>query len=528
MPTKSGIKCEGINITTRRGTNPCNDSASYNYKGLQPKFCKKHANNVDKKMVNVQNNDFCIHGDCILKPYKSGIKFCEEHDYDNSDLTLEEKMKSSKVCKYKNCKNGSNYNYKDKQPKFCKDHAILVSKKELGGHINQMRNVKNTTCKYYIDNENDCIAIATCKINGVKMYCPIHAKVEKVTEIMESTVIKKECKFKDCEIIPSYGYVNNGKKVYICCQSHIKNLQPFYEHEIKQLYKECKIEGCNERARKESEEGKHDIAYCYNHGKELKDNSKKICKFEGGCEKEATHNYKEIREPVLCKDHKIKGKMDNKKNITCSEDNCIKIGYLSLKKEDSERYCNDHRTDKMYNYISKKCESCNLFQVRKESKLCSYCNPNARKKEKEDAVYNLLINNNIEFEHDKSIGFSCSDKAFRPDFKIDCGTHFIIIEVDEKQHKYYDKRCEFVRMNNIYLTLGLPTIFIRFNPDKFKINGILNQTLLKTRLNHLLIIIKELINEQNVKFIELYYMYYNCNCETKCNYLHAKDFVLDY
>ena len=41
--------------------------------------------------------------------------------------------------------------------------------------------------------------------------------------------------------------------------------------------------------------------------------------------------------------------------------------------------------------------------------------------------------------------------------------NLIIIEVDEGQHKQYTKECEFIRMNNIYLANGLPTIFIRFN-----------------------------------------------------------------
>ena len=50
---------------------------------------------------------------------------------------------------------------------------------------------------------------------------------------------------------------------------------------------------------------------------------------------------------------------------------------------------------------------------------------------------------------------------------IDCNTHFIVVEIDEGQHKQYTKECEFSRMSNIYLANGLPTLFIRFNPDDF-------------------------------------------------------------
>jgi hypothetical protein len=40
------------------------------------------------------------------------------------------------------------------------------------------------------------------------------------------------------------------------------------------------------------------------------------------------------------------------------------------------------------------------------------------------------------------------------------------LEVDEDAHSGYDKECEIIRMNNICSGLGLPTLFIRYNPDK--------------------------------------------------------------
>jgi hypothetical protein len=40
------------------------------------------------------------------------------------------------------------------------------------------------------------------------------------------------------------------------------------------------------------------------------------------------------------------------------------------------------------------------------------------------------------------------------------------LEIDEHAHSSYDKDCERIRENNISIQLGLPTIFIRYNPDK--------------------------------------------------------------
>jgi hypothetical protein len=55
---------------------------------------------------------------------------------------------------------------------------------------------------------------------------------------------------------------------------------------------------------------------------------------------------------------------------------------------------------------------------------------------------------------------------YRPDFQIDCGAYYIIIECDENAHSQYDSECETVRMNNITMGLGLPVKWIRYNPDK--------------------------------------------------------------
>jgi len=52
----------------------------------------------------------------------------------------------------------------------------------------------------------------------------------------------------------------------------------------------------------------------------------------------------------------------------------------------------------------------------------------------------------------------------------DTGTHIVVVEVDEYKHTGY-KSCEIVRMKNIQFDYGLPTIFLRYNPDNFTISG---------------------------------------------------------
>lgn len=55
----------------------------------------------------------------------------------------------------------------------------------------------------------------------------------------------------------------------------------------------------------------------------------------------------------------------------------------------------------------------------------------------------------------------------RPDFLFDCGTHFLVIECDEHQHRNSQCACEQTRMINVHESLGMPTFWIRFNPDQW-------------------------------------------------------------
>jgi len=62
----------------------------------------------------------------------------------------------------------------------------------------------------------------------------------------------------------------------------------------------------------------------------------------------------------------------------------------------------------------------------------------------------------------------CFGRKRRPDFLYDCGSHFVILEVDEFQHNRGGYDCEYKRMGEIAQALGLHTIFIRYNPDSYK------------------------------------------------------------
>jgi len=71
---------------------------------------------------------------------------------------------------------------------------------------------------------------------------------------------------------------------------------------------------------------------------------------------------------------------------------------------------------------------------------------------------------NTQLIFDKKIDNGCSLK--RPDVRIECFTHTIIIECDEYSHKNYT--CESKRIMELFKDLGnRPLVVLRFNPDNY-------------------------------------------------------------
>jgi hypothetical protein len=67
---------------------------------------------------------------------------------------------------------------------------------------------------------------------------------------------------------------------------------------------------------------------------------------------------------------------------------------------------------------------------------------------------------------DKTISNTCNKR--RPDLIKDFKTHILIVEIDENQHKNYNKQCEINRINELFIGFAnRKIIFIRFNPDSY-------------------------------------------------------------
>lgn len=121
------------------------------------------------------------------------------------------------------------------------------------------------------------------------------------------------------------------------------------------------------------------------------------------------------------------------------------------------------------------CPSCQLWKTM-NGKLCEYCDPaksiKLYQKTKEYAVVKFLKENlpDNEFIHNKSIGTDCTEGHLFPDILFDCMHYRLIVEVDEHKHRGANYQCDEKRMYDIIAKLGMPCIFIRYNPDSKQSN----------------------------------------------------------
>lgn len=338
------------------------------------------------------------------------------------------------ICSYEDCKVNASYWFPNEGKLCCAKH------KKPGMFC------RNDNCMH-----PGCLKHSNFNYPGQKpQYCKTH-KLQGMTDVKT-----KKCIFNECNKIPVFNY--SGHTVGLYCGSHrlpgMKDIKS----------KICIATDCNLMA-SFNYPGNPKLLYCSKHSLTgMKCMKGKRCIVEE-CNKRASFNYLGEKEELYCAHHKQACMIIVKKN--CVEEGCAKIASFNYSGQKKRMYCSSHRKEGMVNLAMVKCKSCGLFGANKTtSYLCSYCNPNKSKiqKTKENAVRDLLIKNNITFIQDKTIQNDCCIRS-RPDFLIDCSTHFLVLEVDEHAHSGYEKDCEIVRMNNISHSLGLPTKFIRYNPD---------------------------------------------------------------
>ena len=215
------------------------------------------------------------------------------------------------------------------------------------------------------------------------------------------------------------------------------------------------------------------------------------------------------KSPKRCKKHKKVNDIKNPKSkcthITTDDDIKHKCTQFALYgTTDTPIACEDHKTEGMRNLVERECVSCGLPEVLNDDNICGVCDPEVFKRvylAKQKMVSSYMKDKGLEWvTEDKQLeDAGACDYKKRPDFLFDAGTHFVIVEVDEHQHKGRACECEQVRMVNLTQALQLPTVFVRFNPDDYKPSKG-HQVTVNVRMDELVRVVK-MFMEKKVKNI---------------------------
>lgn len=155
----------------------------------------------------------------------------------------------------------------------------------------------------------------------------------------------------------------------------------------------------------------------------------------------------------------------------CEQEGCDELATYGIR---MAVHCEMHVHPEESCLVQTRCVSCGLIDLVDEHGRCAYCDPQQYRrvrlaKQREVKVW---LDQSSSLHHDYRLYDEMVEKGEcgkeRPDFAWDCGTHWVVLEVDEDQHKDRQEYCECARMVNISQSFGgLPVVFLRYNPDSY-------------------------------------------------------------
>lgn len=359
------------------------------------------------------------------------------------------KYTARRYCEYLDCTKYPVFNIEGKtQGRFCKDHKhegmidvmskrcefIGCNKQPTYGFIggttrifcskhrqDGMINIKHRKCDY-----NECNRQSTYGFerDPIRMFCKEH-KHDGMIDIRN-----KKCEHAECNKQPNFGL--KGETPRYCTEHKLENM-------IDVINPKCQYPDCTTIATRGLP------AYC------------------------ATH----------CAKHSQEGHIPHPKS-KCRHFGCKEQALYTNKGGGTKPLrCKEHKEDDDINCVERICVSCGLLNILDPSGKCYVCDPNVYNTfalAKQNAVIKYL-----QHRDDIPKPVSCDSIAFdsecklkyRPDivYISPLESHYIVVEVDEKQHKDRNEVCECTRMINIAEAFMKPTLFIRYNPDDYKVDG---------------------------------------------------------
>jgi len=234
------------------------------------------------------------------------------------------------------------------------------------------------------------------------------------------------------------------------------------------LSKTCEHKGCRTRPSFGYKDERR--RFCVRHKLENMVNLVSSMCIHEECETCASFNFKGEKEVLYCKKHKKEG-MILVKGPHCAEPDCVVKPVFNLPGSKNGKFCSAHKLQGMIDVENPRCKTpmCDLHTPKDYCARCtSYLFPDQPSyfKTREMKLKEYLTQQYPDktITHDKHV--ECH--RYRPDFVFDIGSHIIVIEIDENQHRSYDTSCDNKRLMSIFQGLGSrPMIMVRFNPDRY-------------------------------------------------------------
>jgi EsV-1-7 cysteine-rich motif len=380
--------------------------------------------------------------------------------------------KNAVLCRYEGCTTRCTFAGEDGKRKYCKVHA------EEG-----MVSVHNLVCEY-----PNCKTLPSYGTPaGKRVRCKAH--IEEGMVMLSS----RKCQFGDCTKQPVFG--KPGQKA-VRCKAHkevdmidVKNRRCGYEGCFTQPcfgFPGGEAQRCTDHREPTMVDVKNlkcadpncqtQPAFGYPNGSPshcgphklpgMEDVRSRRCEHKG-CDKRPGYGLPG-QVPRHCYPHRVVGDIKHYRR-TCIEDNCQEIALYGLS---IPVHCESHHLPDEFDLVQRACVSCSLPEVLNTNGHCSSCDPTTFKRvylAKQKAIKAFLDEHGPAcLYYDQVIKDGCGLE--RPDIVYDTivGTHLVVLEVDEGQHRERISECERIRMINVTSSLGIVTLFLRVNPDKYK------------------------------------------------------------
>jgi EsV-1-7 cysteine-rich motif len=464
-----------------------------------PIFCKEHKTE-DMQDISHQK---CQYENCNTRPsfglIGEPIKFCKKHK------TSEMKELVNKKCEQNECGKNPSYNFSGaKKARFCKEHQL-----------ENMVDVKHIFCL-----ENGCEKRPTYNLSTEKkpLYCRLHKKDGMID------ICNKHCAFEDCVTQPRFNFEGMTRK--FCFQHKEAGM-------IDLVFTPCKEPNCQKHPNYNYENESVGI-YCNSHKLEnMVDVKHNFCKADE-CRKRANFNLPGIF-PEFCATHKKDGMLANprRKCEGSVDEDCKESATHGIKEP---LHCEEHALPDEYDLTEHPCKKCEKIDVLNKEGLCvNFCSLEERDRvlkkqvKKHEEFINKLLDEEIDIKpilKDQSPDRQCTLK--RPDRVYHMGSHVVIIEIDEDQHKSYKCtafgdskegkiKAEKIRMYEISQSFPEfpPCIWIRYNPDNFKDKDGKSVKVITSKRHDILVKwVKRCLRDDKTNGVKVKYLFYDEYKET--------------